>query len=187
METFEAINKRCSLKDWLSDKPIEPEKIEQILEAASKAPSSRNVQPWQFIVVQGKKEVEELVNKTFFGSSAIAKQAPVIIVACAKTEDDMVIDRKEYYLLNVGLAFQNLLLAATDLGLVTHSILCFKEDDVKALLNIPAEYRVVITTPLAYPRGGSYDEAAKERLNQRSRKKLNEIAHLNQWGKPLSD
>lgn len=45
--------------------------------------------------------------------------------------------------------------------------------------------RLIIFTPLAYPAQGSYEEAAKERQNQRTRKKLSEIAYINEWGKPF--
>jgi len=92
------------------------------------------------------------------------------------------IDGKEYYLFDVGLAIENMLLAATDLGLVTHLVASFNETEVKRSLHIPDDVRVVIATPLAYPIEASYEEAAAERLSQRSRKDLKEIAYLNGWG-----
>ena len=91
-------------------------------------------------------------------------------------------DGKPYYLFDAGLAVENLLLAATDLGLVTHLILSFDEGEIKRILEIPDEYRVVLTTPLAYPADSSYDEAAKKRLGQRTRKELAEITHYGKWG-----
>ncbi len=181
METLDAIRKRCSLKNHLSDRPVEPEKLRAVLQAACLAPSARNLQPWRFVVVQGKEAVQSLVDAAIFGPSTVIRQAPVIIVVCARPGDDVTIDGKEYYLFDVGLAVENLLLAATDLGLVTHPIASFNEAALKRLLHIPAEFRVVIVTPLAYPLEGSYDEAAAERLRQRTRRDLKEVAYFNRW------
>jgi nitroreductase len=181
METVEAIRKRCSLKTYLSRRAIEPEKINMIMDAARLAPSARNSQPWRFIVVQGKETVEALAQTAFLGPGAVVQQAPVIIVVCARPEDDVTIDDKKYYLFDVGLAVENMLLAATDLGLVTHLMASFNETEVKRILHIPDDVRVVIVTPLAYPPATSYDEAAKERLGQRTRKDLKAVTYFNKW------
>jgi nitroreductase len=184
METLEAIRKRCSLKDHLSDRPIEPEKIEMVLDAARMAPSARNMQPWRFVVVQGTEAVETFVQAAIFGASTIIAQAPVIIVVCARPSDDVTIDGKEYYLYDVGAAVGTMLLAATDLGLVTHPIASFNEAEVRKVLHIPGDVRIVIITPLAYPLEASYDKAAEERLSQRLRKDLKEVAYFGKWEEP---
>ena len=184
METVEAIRKRCGLKAHVSGRAIESEKINMVLEAACLAPSARNRQPWRFVVVQGKEAVGTLSQAAFPGSSAVAQQTPAIIVVCARPGDDVTIDGKEYYLFDMGLAVENMLLAATDLGLVTHLMTSFNEAEVKRILHIPDDFRVVIVTPLAYPLEASYDEAAEERLSQRTRKDLKEVAYFNKWGEP---
>ena len=88
-----------------------------------------------------------------------------------------------YYLFDVALAVENMLLAATDLGLVTHPMTGVNEAELKKALGIPDEIRFVVATPLAYPAQNSYDEAAGERLSQRTRKDLPEIVYYNAWGK----
>jgi nitroreductase len=181
METLETIRKRCSLKAHLSKRTIEPEKISAILDAARLAPSARNSQPWRFVVVQGEEAVEALAQAAFQGPGAVVQQAPVIIIVCARPGDDVKIDGKEYYLFDVGLAVENMLLAATDLGLVTHPMASFNEAEVKRILHIPDDVRVVIVTPLAYPGEVSYDEASEERLSQRTRRALKETAYFNRW------
>ena len=184
METLEAIRKRCSLKARLSPRAIEPEKLWAVLDAARLAPSARNTQPWRFVVVQGA-AVEPLVDATFSEANTIAKRAPVIIVACANPEDDVTREGKAYYLYDVGSAVQNLLLAATDHGLVTHLIASFDEAEMKRLLHIPDDVRVVVVTPLAYPDAPSYDEAAAERLTQRSRLAREAVVFAGAWGRRL--
>jgi nitroreductase len=185
METLEAISKRASLKNRLSPREIEVEKIAKVLDAARLAPSARNQQPWRFIVVQGKENVENVVTKAFFEFSQGFKEAPALIFACANPSDDVIHEGREYYLFDVGLAFENLLLAATDLGLVTHPMSSVKEDELRKVLNIPGKVRFVAATPLSYPSTGSYNEAARERLDKRVRKSLSEIAYSQLWGEPF--
>ncbi len=131
METLEAIRKRCSLKTHLSGQAIEPEKIKKIIEVACLAPSARNMQPWRFVIVQGKQAIESLVKAAFMEANVVVKQAPVIIVVCARPTDDVIRDGKEYYLLDTGMAVENMLLAATDLGLVTHPMSGVNETEIK--------------------------------------------------------
>lgn len=185
MKTLEAVSKRASLKTRLSAREIEQDKIAKILEAATLAPSARNTQPWRFVVVKGKEVVKNLVNRAFSEANLVVKEAPVVIIACARPADDIVRDGKDYYLFDVGLAVENMLLAATDLGLVTHPMTGVNEDELKRVLDIPQEVRFVAATPLAYPAQGSYEEAAQERLSQRTRKSLKEVVYYNAWGKPF--
>jgi nitroreductase len=185
METLEAINKRASLKTHLSPREVEDEKIAKVLDAARFAPSARNQQPWRFIVVKGQKNVENVVTKAFFEFSQSFKEAPVLILACANPGDDDIHEGREYYLFDVGLAMENILLAATDLGLVTHPMSAVNEEKLREVLNIPDDVRFVAATPLSYPKEGSYDEAAREKLGQRTRKSLKEVAYSEVWGKPF--
>jgi nitroreductase len=182
METLEVINKRASLKTHLSAREVEQEKINKVLDAAILAPSARNQQPWRFIVVQGKENVEHVVTKAFFEFSRVFKEASVLIFACANPSDDDIHEGREYYLFDVGLAVENMLLAATDLGLVTHPMTSVNEDELRKVLHIPDEVRFVVATPLSYPVDGSYDDAAREKLSQRTRKSLKEVAYSNTWG-----
>ncbi len=185
METLEVVNKRASLKTHLSSRDIEPEKIAKILTAARLAPSASNSQPWRFIIVQGREAIEALVSGAFSETNQVARKAPVIIIACVNPGDDAIIGGREYYLFDVALAVENILLAATDLGLVTHLMAAVNEDKLKGILGIPREVRFVIATPLAYPVESSYVEAAKERLGQRTREDLHELVYANRWGSPF--
>lgn len=180
METLEAIRKRCSLKAHISKREIEPAKIETILEAGRLAASARNNQPWRFIVVNERKTVEEL-SQAFSESNRVIQDALVILVICARAVDDVIRDGREYYLFDVGLAVGNIVLAATDLGLVTHLMTAFDEGLMKKILHIPEDVRAVVATPLAYPPEASYEEAAKDRLSMRTRKELKELVYYNRW------
>jgi nitroreductase len=188
METMEAIRKRKSLKDRLSGREIEREKLEQVLEAARLAPSAMNRQPWRFVVVQGRENVERVADKAFSGfgqGNLVVKEANVLIFVFANHEENLMPDGAFFYPIDVGLAFENVLLAATDLGLVTHPMAAADRPELKKALGVPEGERFIIATPLAYPAEGSYDEAAKERRSISTRKSLSEIVYLNQWGEPF--
>lgn len=185
METLEAINKRASLKTHLSTRDVEREKIVTILEAARLAPSAANKQPWRFIVVQGKKNVENVVTRAFGEPNQVVREAPVLIIVFVNPRENAFPDGKEFCLIDVGLAMGNLLLAATDLGLVTHPMAAVDEVELRKILEIPDEVKFVVATPLAYPAEGSYEKAAQERLSQRTRKDLKELVYTNAWGKPF--
>ncbi len=181
METLKAIDKRCSLKDKLSGRDIEPDKINKVIDAGRLAPSARNMQPWRFIVVRGKRAVESLVKAAFSEANLVVREAPVVLIMCARPTDSVIRDGKEYYLFDSGLAVENMLLAATDLGLVTHIMTGFDESALKKLLKIPGDVRVVAATPLAYPKEGNYDDAARTRLSQRTRKTPGELVYFDEW------
>ncbi len=185
MQTTDAIRKRCSLKTHLSSRPVDAEDVQAVLHAATLAPSARNTQPWRFVVVQGKEAVDSLVDAAFSEKSAVIREAPVIIVACSRPADGATVEGREYYLYDLGSAVQNLLLAATDRGLVTHLIASFDEDALKRELRIPEDVRAVVATPLAHPSTASYDEAAEERLRERSRMDVSELTFHDVWGKRI--
>jgi nitroreductase len=101
-------------------------------------------------------------------------QAPAIIVACADPKKAWKRnDGEEYWKVDAAIAMQNLVLAATELGLGTCWIAVFNEKAVKKALNIPKHIRVVAMTPLGYP-----DE---DKGPVTDRKTLNEIVHFEKW------
>ena len=182
METLKAISQRASLMVKISPREIEQEKIEKVLDAARFAPSAINKQPWRFVVVQGKENVTKLVNETFANWNLKAGEAPVLIFAFANPKDDVVVGGREFYLFDVALAVENMILAATDMGLVTHLMTSLDEEKLKKSLEVPNEVRFVVATPLAYPVNGSYEKAVEERLKARTRKSLPELVFRNVWG-----
>jgi len=185
METSDTISKRASLKGYISSREIEQDKIEKILESGRLAPSARNNQPWKFIVIRDKEVLDNLAENAFGGPNYVVKDAPVIIIACANPKDDIVRDGREYYLFDVALAMENMILTATDLGLVTHLMTGVDGEEIKKILGIPKDVQFVVATPLAYPKGDSYDAAAKDRLSERERKPMQEIAYSDKWANPF--
>ncbi len=83
MEVTEAIQKRATIRRW-QQKPVEKEKIMSVLEAARRAPSWGNVQPWRYLVVQDRTQIEELAK--LGGGQPHISAAPVVIVCCSAIE-----------------------------------------------------------------------------------------------------
>lgn len=184
MDVIEAIRTRRSVRKF-SDRPVEPEKLQAVLEAAQMAPSWANMQCWRFIVVRAqevKAHISELSNvETYFaprgykGNPALKAlaEAPVVIVACAVPEQSGDVRGQDYYLADVGIATENLMLAAHALGLGSVFVGVFDEDKLRALLNIPQAIRIVGLFPLGYPQG--------ELRSGPPRKPLAEIVFQETW------
>jgi nitroreductase len=177
VEFMDVIQARKSIRDY-QEKEVEQEKLKEILEAARIAPSWANKQCTRYIVVTDKKRIGDLAN-IFMG---FVKQAPAVIVACANPKDSGSRNGMDYYLVDVGISMQQLVLAATSLGLGTCWIGGFDEGKVKKALEIPQNIKVVALTPICYPA----DLSMRSKLVRSSsaadkRKPVEEIVHKEKW------
>jgi nitroreductase len=182
MELFEAIKSRKSVRKYIN-KPIEPEKLEQIMIAARLAPSWRNGQCWKFVVVTDVEQKKDLIRcASVFNQSWMGKEYAVI-VACGNPEQSGFRNEQRYYLVDVAIAMEHLILAATAFGLGTCWIGGFEEQKVKSLLNIPENYRVVAMAALGYPaqKEGIVGKITKSVVRSYNRKPLSEVYSMNQW------
>jgi nitroreductase len=163
--------------DTLSD-----DTIETLLEAARWAPSYGNRQPWRFVVAR-EPAVLGAVHEALTRGNVYAKVAPVIIALCGAPEDGQIVDGKEYYLMDGGLALENLLLQAVELGLHAHPMGGFDENTVRAALSIPDHVRVLALTAIGYPGAlEDLDERTREReLRPRNRKEIDEVRAYDRW------
>ncbi len=150
MDFHEVIKRRVSIRAYKPD-PIPEEVLNRILEAGRLAPSAKNYQPWKFIVVKDQKVREALVpacrNQTFIA------QAPIVICACALL-DQAWKGMGGYWSaaeVDVTIALEHIILAATAEGLGTCWIGAFKEEEVKKVLGIPEGVKPVALTPIGYP------------------------------------
>ncbi len=182
MDFFDVIKTRNSIRKYI-DQPVEPEKLEAIMTAARLAPSWRNGQCWKFIVVADPTRKKELIrNTSVFNQSWMGKEY-AIIVACADPTRSGHRNDQHYYLVDVAIAMEHVILAATALGLGTCWIGGFEEDKVKTLLEIPDNFRVVALTALGYPAGkeGIVGKITKSVVKSYDRKPLSEVYSMNRW------
>jgi nitroreductase len=175
------IGRRFSSRRF-SPAPLPGDVIETLLEAARWAPSYGNRQPWRFIVARDP-AVLEPVRDAFTRGNAYARSAPIIIALCGTPADGQIVDGKEYYLMDAGLALENLLLQAVDLDLHAHPMGGFDEQIVRGALTIPDHVRVLALVAVGYPGAlDDLDERTREReLRPRSRRDIDEIRAYDRW------
>jgi nitroreductase len=184
MDTLEAIRTRRSVRAF-SDRPVEQEKLLAVLEAARQAPSWANMQCWRFVVVQEpavRAKIGDLSYvEAFFATrgyktnpaqKALA-QAPLVIVACAEPEQSGDLGGQHYYMTDMGIAAENLMLAAHSLGLGSVFVGVFDEEQLGELLDIPPGIRIVGLFPLGYPLNGG--------KRNPPRRPLEEIVFYGKW------
>jgi nitroreductase len=159
MEVLEAIKGRRSVRRY-QPTPVDDKTIELILEAARWAPSWANTQCWRFIVVRDASIKDEVANTLSTNNPAAdaIRNAPVAIVACAELKKsgcyrgEATTDKGDYwYMFDVALAMQNLVLAAHSLGLGTVYVGAFDAKKAASILDVPEGFCVVAVTPLGYP------------------------------------
>jgi len=167
LSLIDVILSRRSIRKYL-DKPIPDEVMNRILEAGRQAPSAGNRQPWHFIIVTDKKIREALSHGKY---NTFLKEAPVAIVACGYVGTEQ---GRRWSTVDTSIAVQNMVLAAWSLGVGSCWIGDFVESEVKELLGIPDDYRVVTLLSLGYP---------AETRAARPRKSLGEIVSHDHWAK----
>jgi len=159
MEDFLKLLKiRRSIRGF-QNKDIPQEQLEKIVDTARFAPSARNVQPWEFVVVTDKNKIAELAN---LGQNAgFMAQAPACIaVFCADTR---------YFLEDGSAATCNILLSATALGIGSCWIAGDKKPyclQVNALLNAPSGMKLISLIALGYPQEENTFKIAEKRALQ---------------------
>ena len=166
MGVLDLIRERRSIRVYKED-PIPEAVLARVMEAARNAPSGKNLQPWKFILVRDtemRMQLAEASRKQYF----MAK-APLVVVACGYP--DRSYQRQGNYMtswtIDVSIAVDHLMLQAQEEGLGTCWIGAFDETEVKVLLGIPREVKVLALTPLGYP-----DESP----SHRGRRALDRIA-----------
>ena len=180
MDVFEAIHKRRAVRKYLPD-PVSKTDIHVLLDAANWAPSAMNRQQWEFLVVTGKKIrgmgesyraiIEEytknwdplplrgsLSREEFIRFAGNYGGAPVVIVVLTDAADTD--DFRKANIESASAAMENLLLAATALGLGTCWMTGPLRDEkaLRRILSLPENKEIVAVTPLGYPEGTPNDQ-----------------------------
>lgn len=173
MEIPEIILKRKSVRAF-APKGLTDEEIKTLIEAAIRAPSAGNMQPWGFVAVRDRGVKEELVEASR-GQSFIAT-APVVIVVCADPAKNAQRygDRGKtlYCLQDTAAAVENIMLTATHNGLATCWIGAFDEGMAAEAIGLPASVRPVAMIPIGYP---------DQDTPPRPRHPISEVLHFDKW------
>jgi nitroreductase len=169
MDFSKLIKNRYSVRAYKPD-PVEEDKLQQVLEAARLAPTAANRQPFQLVVMHTKGRetgLRRIYHRAWF------VQAPLIICACGVPAQNWVrSDGKNYNDVDVAIAMDHLILAATDLGLGTCWIAAFDPAAAREVLGLPEDVEPVAFTPLGYP---------ADELRPKERKALSELVRYERW------
>ena len=177
---LELVKNRESVRKF-EERPVEREKILTCIEAARLAPSAENVQPWRFAVLDDPEVIKGFSEQVFNGLyryTRWASKAPVLIVIFA--QKDWLANRigKEiqgtrYYLIDVGIAGEHLVLQAEQLGLGSCWIGWFHAKNAQKFLGTPRGWQAVSLLALGYP--------LYKRKEKKPRKSMEEILFFNQY------
>lgn len=171
------------------ERPIEPEKMHSLFEAARWAPSSNNEQPWRFLLATKDREFEwsRFFGCLLEGNRIWAYRAPVLILSVASLNFEDNAKPNRHALHDTGMATENLVLQATALGLAAHQMAGFDAEKARADLKIPSGYDPVAMIAVGYPGDPSIlsDRLRQREQALRERNGIPSFVFVGEWGKPL--
>lgn len=169
LSVLDVIKARGSIRSY-KDKSIPKQALLDILEAARMAQSADNRQPWEFIVLTDPAMKKRLVQAA--GNQAFVGDAAAVIVCLANPEESASVGPFEGFLIDLAIAIENMALTAWDLGIGSCWIGAYNEEEVKELLDVPRDLRVMSLLTLGYPDEGP---------GPKYRKDLDEIVHYEKY------
>lgn len=180
MNFLELVKSRQSDRAYDSERTVEAEKLDYILEAVRLAPSACNAQPWRFIVVNDPAVVRQTaycVADRAIGMNHFVYQAPVFIVILEESANftsklGSTIKQKHFPHMDLGIATAHLTLAAAEQGLGSCIVGWFNEKKLRSVLDIPSSKRPILVITLGY---------STQPLREKKRKKTEEVVQYNKY------
>jgi nitroreductase len=171
METWDAITSRRNLRQF-ADRPLSDDDLDRILEAGRRAPSSRNWQPWDFIVVTDRAQLAELA-EVWRGGAHVAQSAATVAIVIADSEDPMVRERARY---DIGQASMQMMIAAADLGIGSGHSAVGDQARARELLGHPEDRFVGYMIDFGYPA-----DRPLAPIRKPDRRPFAEVVHRGRW------
>ncbi|HWB71652.1 MAG TPA: nitroreductase family protein [Egibacteraceae bacterium] len=171
METWDAIRARRNVRDY-QDRPIPPEDVNRILEAARRTPSSSNQQRWDFVVVTDHSQLERLA-QVWRGAAHVARSAATIGLVAPVTDDQGTRVSVHY---DLGQATMSIMLAAADLGIGSGHAAVRDQDLARKVLNLPNDRELAWLIALGYPAQRPLDP-----ISEPKRRPFEEVVHRGRW------
>lgn len=171
METFDAIRSRRNVRSF-ADRPVPAEHLDQILEAGRRSPSSRNTQPWDFVLVTDREQLVELAT-VWRGAGHVATSAATIALIAPVPEDERHAAQIQY---DLGQATMSMLIAAADLGIGSGHAAVADQERARSLLGFPADRRCAYLIALGHPA-----DRALRPLRRPDRRPFAEVVHYGRW------
>lgn len=173
MDAWAAIDSIRVVRDFAAT-PIEPDKLDRILNAGRRAGSSKNLQRWSFIVVRDRDRLERLASVGHFAQPLARAAVAVALV----TPDPRAPDAPLSIVFDIGRAAQNMVLAAWDLGIGSVPATVYDHALARELLGYPDDHHCEYLLSFGYPADPSLLSAPKQRGG---RAPLDDIVHDERW------
>lgn len=170
METWDAIRSRRNVRDY-TDTEIAKADLERILEAARRAPSANNWQPWDFVVVSGRDQLVDLA-RVWQGAGHVARSAATVAVVAPVVEDD----RRPLLHFDLGQATISLMVQAADLGIGSGHAAVADQDLARTLLGYPEDRYCAYLVALGYP-----TDRPLRPIQHPSRRPVEDVVHYQRW------
>jgi nitroreductase len=171
VETWDAITSRRNVREF-SERPLPAGSIDQILEAGRRAPSSRNWQPWDFVVVTGRDRLRELA-EVWRAAGHVAHSAATIALIAPELGDRNLRDQCHY---DLGQATMSIMIAAADMEIGSAHAAVEDQDLARRLLGFPEGKYCAYLIALGYPAGRSLSP-----LRRPDRRPFEEVVHREHW------
>ena len=171
MEAWDAIRARRNVREYTSE-PVSDDALNRIAEAGWRAPSAKNRQAWDFVIVTDKGQLQEL-STVWRGAGHIAGAAAAIALVIPEPPDERRRVTDQY---DVGQATMAIMLAATDLGIGTGHSSVGEQDKARAILGVPEGYEVAYLLGVGYPA----DRPLKP-IRKPNRRPFEEVVHQGRW------
>jgi nitroreductase len=168
MTAWDAIRSRRDVRAFDS-RPIPAADLDQILEAGRRSPSSRNWQPWDFIVVTGRPQLTELA-KVWRGGGHVAQSAATIALIGPAA------DERQRAQFDLGQATMSMMLAAAGLGIGSGHSAVGDQELARRLLGLPEDRTCAFLISLGYPAGRPLAPICRP-----DRRSFDEVVHWDRW------
>jgi nitroreductase len=169
VETWDAITSRRNVRTY-DDRTISDEHLNRILEAGRRTPSSKNTQPWDFVLVTDRDRLVRLAT-VWQGAGHVAGSAATIALIAPVTESGP--QRAEY---DLGQATMAMMLAAADLGIGSGHTAVGDQDLARELLGLPADRRCAYLVALGYPA-----DRPLAPIRNPDRRQFDDVVHRESW------
>ncbi len=171
MDAWDAICARRNVRQYNS-KPVPEADLDRIAEAGWRAPSAKNRQPWDFVIVTDPAQLQEL-STVWRGAGHIAGAAAAIAIVAPLPPDERRLVTDNY---DVGQATMAMMIAATDLGIRTGHSSVGDQDKARAVLGVPEDRQVAFLLGIGYPA-----DRPLAPIRKPDRRPFSEVVHHGRW------
>jgi nitroreductase len=167
METWDALASRRNVRHF-ADRSIPEDELDRILEAGRRAPSSRNWQPWDFVLVTDRQQLEELA-KVWRGAGHVAESAATVVLVVRESD----LERARF---DLGQTTMAMLIAAADMGIGSGHSAVGDQDQARRVLGIPEDRQAAFMVDFGYPADRPLKPIAKP-----DRRPFTKVVHRGRW------